>query len=248
MKIKILTLFEYFFHSPMSVGVINTAIENKNIEIEIIDLRKYGEGNYKKCDDTPSGGGPGMVMTASIFKKYFDSVRDNSNKKNHTILFSPAAKVLTQAKVKELAKKEELTLILGHYEGIDKRVEDLYVDETLSIGDYVLSGGEIASLVLIDSIARYKGALGNEESILHDTFEINTYGMLEYDQYTRPREIEHISIPEVLQNGNHKEIDNYRHNNSLVKTFTLRPDIFLNLAITKRDIKVIFDYLKNKKY
>lgn len=241
MKITILTLFADFFTSPLNTGVINGAIENKNIEIEIVNLRNYGEGNYKRCDDYSYGGGPGMIISAGIFKKYF-----NENKKDYTILFTPTGERLNQEIVKDISKKTNITLILGHYEGIDKRVEELYADKSLSIGDYVLSGGEIASLVLIDAISRYKGVLGNDESVKNDTFEENLNGLLEYDQYTRPPVFDNIKVPKELLNGSHKEINAFRFQNSLIKTFSRRADLFAKYTLDKKDIKIIFNYLLDK--
>lgn len=241
MVIDILTLFPSFFDSPVSTGVIDGAIENKKISLNIVNMREYGEGSYKKCDDTPYGGGPGMVMTASIFEKYF-----NSNKKGYTILFSPTGSPLNQEKVKELSLKDHITLILGHYEGIDARVEKLYTDEIISIGDYVLSGGEIPALTLLDAISRYKGVLGNEDSVINDTFEEMSAGLLEYEQYTKPRNVQGLEVPEVLLDGNHKVIDKYRRAISIIRTFKFRSDLFSEVNLTKEDIKVIFEYLINK--
>lgn len=243
MIIDILTLFPSFFTSSISIGVINGALEMEKITLNIADIRLYGDGNYKKCDDYSYGGGPGMVMKASIFKKYFDS-----NKKGYTLLFSPSGTSLTQQKIKEFAQKEHITCILGHYEGVDARVEKLYADETISIGDYVLSGGEIASLVLIDSIARYKGVLGNDKSVINDTFEEESKGLLEYEQYTRPLTIGNISVPSTLLRGNHKDIEKYRREMSVIRTFKYRPDLLSNAELTKEDIKSIYKYLLNVTY
>lgn len=241
MKISILTLFQTFFDSPTSMGVIDAAIKNKKIYLDIINLREYGAGNYKKCDDYSYGGGPGLVMTCSIFQKYFDK-----NKRGHTILFSPTGNKLTQKKVKEISKKEHITLILGHYEGVDARVESLYVDETISIGDYVLSGGEIPALVLIDAISRYKDILGNDTSVINDTFEDNTNGLLEYEQYTRPNKIEDLEVPPVLLSGHHKNIEQYRRERSIIKTYKYRPDMLSNVHLTKSDILTIYEHLIDK--
>ena len=156
MIIDILTLFPKFYESPTSMGVIGMALNEKKIDLNIVDMRLYGDGNYKKCDDYTYGGGPGMIMTYSIFKKYFDS-----NNRGYTLLFSPSGKILTQKKIKELSNKDHITMILGHYEGIDYRVEKKYADEVISIGDYVLSGGEIPALLLVDAVSRYKGVLNN---------------------------------------------------------------------------------------
>lgn len=241
MIIDILTLFPKFYESPISIGLINNAINQKKIDLNIVDMRIYGEGNYKKCDDYPYGGGPGMIMTYNIFKKYFDSYN-----RGYTIIFSPSGKTLKQYKIKELSNKEHITMILGHYEGIDYRVEAKYCDETISIGDYVLSGGEIPALLLIDAISRYKGTLNNDESVISDTFEENSNGMLEYEQYTRPEEIDNMMVPNILLSGNHKDINIYRRERSLIKTFKNRPDLFSKINLEKKDIKSIFNYLNNK--
>ena len=241
MLIDILTLFPTFYESPISLGIINNAIKNKKINLNIVNMRNFGEGNYKRCDDYPYGGGPGMIMTYNIFKKYFEN-----NNKGYTIIFSPSGKVLNQKKIKELSKKKHITMILGHYEGIDYRVEKKYADETISVGDYVLSGGEIPALLLIDAIARYKDTLNNKESVYNDTFEENSAGLLEYSQYTRPEKIDDMEVPNILMSGNHKNIEEYRRMSGLINTFKNRADMFSNIKLSKKDLNVIFDYLINK--
>ena len=218
MIIDILTLFPKFYESPISVGLINNAINENKIKLNIV-----------------------MIMTYNIFKKHFDN-----NKKGYTLFFSPSGKTLTQKKIKELSNKEHITMILGHYEGIDYRVEHRYADEAVSIGDYVLSGGEIPALLIVDAISRYKGILNNDASVPSDTFEENSMGLLEYEQYTRPAEIDNMKVPEVLISGNHKNIDEYRRERSLIKTFINRADLFSKIDLNKKDLKIIFDYLKNK--
>ena len=241
MIIDILTLFPKFYENTISIGVIGMAVNEKKIDLNIVDMRTYGEGSYKKCDDYPYGGGPGMIMSYSIFKKYFDT-----HKKGHTIIFSPSGKTLTQKKVKELTSKEHITMVLGHYEGIDYRVEEKYCDEAISIGDYVLSGGEIPALLLVDAVSRYKGVMNNEESVINDTFEENNNGLLEYEQYTRPEEIDNMKVPEVLLSGNHKNINEYRRQRSIIKTFNNRADLFSKIDLTKKDMNTIFSFLKEK--
>ena len=241
MIIDILTLFPKFYESTTSFCVISMALNEKKIDLNIEDMRIYGEGNYKKCDDYPYGGGPGMIMTYNIFKKYFDS-----HKKGYTIIFSPSGKTLTQQKIKELANKEHITMILGHYEGIDYRIEEKYVDECISIGDYVLSGGEIPSLLLLDAIIRYKGVMNNNDSVVSDTFEDNSNGLLEYEQYTRPELIDNMKVPDILLSGHHKKIEEYRRERSLIKTFNIRADLFSKLQLNHKDIKTIYNYLINK--
>ena len=242
MTIDILTLFPTFYESPISVGIINNAIKNKKINLNIVNMRNFGEGNYKRCDDYPYGGGPGMILTYDIFKKYFEN-----NNKGYTIIFSPSGKTLKQKKIKELSEKEHITMILGHYEGIDYRVEKKFADEIISIGDYVLSGGEIPALLLIDAISRYKDILNNKESVYSDTFEKNSLGLLEYEQYTRPEKIDDMEVPNILISGNHKNIEEYRRASSLIKTFKNRADMFSEIKLSKKDLNIIFDYLINNK-
>ena len=242
MLIDILTLFPTFYESPISVGIINNAIKNKKINLNIVNMRNFGEGNYKRCDDYPYGGGPGMILTYDIFKKYFEN-----NNKGYTIIFSPSGKTLKQKKIKELSQKEHITMILGHYEGIDYRVEKKFADEIISIGDYVLSGGEIPALLLIDAISRYKDILNNKESVYSDTFEKNSFGLLEYEQYTRPEKIDDMEVPNILISGNHKNIEEYRRASSLIKTFKNRADMFSEIKLSRKDLNIIFDYLINKK-
>ena len=241
MLIDILTLFPTFYESPISVGIINNAIKNKKINLNIVNMRNFGEGNYKRCDDYPYGGGPGMILTYDIFKKYFEN-----NNKGYTIIFSPSGKTLKQKKIKELSQKEHITMILGHYEGIDYRVEKKFADEIISVGDYVLSGGEIPALLLIDAISRYKDILNNKESVYSDTFEKNSFGLLEYEQYTRPEKIDDMEVPNILISGNHKNIEEYRRASSLIKTFKNRADMFSEIKLSKKDLNIIFDYLINK--
>lgn len=240
MIIDILTLFPAFYESPISLGVINGAIKNRKINLNVVNMRNFGEGSYRRCDDYPYGGGPGMIMTYNIFKKYFEN-----NKKGYTIIFSPSGRILKQKKIRELSKKEHITMILGHYEGIDYRVEKKFADENISVGDYVLSGGEIPALLLIDAIARYKDTLNNKESVYSDTFEENSAGLLEYEQYTRPDNIDDMEVPNILILGNHKNIEEYRRASSLIKTFKNRADMFSDIKLSKKDLNIIFDYLKN---
>ena len=242
MLIDILTLFPTFYESPISVGIINNAIKNKKINLNIVNMRNFGEGNYKRCDDYPYGGGPGMILTYDIFKKYFEN-----NNKGYTIIFSPSGKTLKQKKIKELSQEEHITMILGHYEGIDYRVEKKFADEIISVGDYVLSGGEIPALLLIDAISRYKDILNNKESVYSDTFEKNSFGLLEYEQYTRPEKIDDMEVPNILISGNHKNIEEYRRASSLIKTFKNRADMFSEIKLSKKDLNIIFDYLINNK-
>lgn len=244
MLIRIITLFPDFFTSPFSMGVIDGARERGSIAFDIVNLRDYARNKHRKCDDYCYGGGPGMLMSVQPFITYYDEHPKGENE--HVVLFAPTGTQVTQARIRALSEMEHVTFICGHYEGIDARVTRLFVDETLSLGDYVVSAGEIPAVVLTDAIARYKGVLGNDDSVPNDTFEEASDGLLEYDQYTRPLTARGQTVPEVLREGKHKEIDAFRRKSSIVKTFTTRGDLFRNADITKDDIHTVFDFIKEK--
>lgn len=191
MKFDVLTLFPEMFQT-LDQSIIGRAKEKNLIEINLINIRDFSKDKHKKVDDTPYGGGAGMVMKADVVYDAFKSI-DSSKAK--TIYMSPKGKKLDQSKVVELSKEEHLILLCGHYEGIDQRVIDKIVDEEISIGDYVLTGGEIPAMVLIDSVSRYKEGVLAKESIQEESF---SNGILEYPQYTRPEVFEGIKVPEIL--------------------------------------------------
>lgn len=219
MKIDILTLFPEMF-VPLKTSIIGRAQASGKLEINITDIREYTLDKHKKCDDTPFGGGAGMVMMAQPIADAIKAVDPN-----HTalrIFMSPKGKTLNQKKVVELAKKDEILLLCGHYEGVDQRVLDKYVDEEISIGDYVLTGGELAAMVVSDAVSRYVGGVINSQSLSQESFSEN---LLEYPQYTRPQVFEGEKVPEVLLNGNHGEIDKWRKERSIEITKKYRPDL-----------------------
>ena len=191
MKINILTLFPEMFE-PLKQSIIGRACEKNIIEINIINIRDFSKDKHKKVDDTPYGGGAGMVMKPDVVYDAFKSVNVQNAK---TIFLSPQGKTLNQEKVKSLSKEENLILLCGHYEGIDQRVLDEIVDEEISIGDYVLTGGELPAMVLVDSVSRYVTGVLNEESTVEESF---SNGLLEYPQYTRPEIFLDKKVPEVL--------------------------------------------------
>lgn len=191
MKINILTLFPEMFE-PLKQSIIGRACEKNIIEINIINIRDFSKDKHKKVDDTPYGGGAGMVMKPDVVYDAFKSINVQNAK---TIFLSPQGKTLNQEKVKSLSKEENLILLCGHYEGIDQRVLDEIVDEEISIGDYVLTGGELPAMVLVDSVSRYVSGVLNEESTVEESF---SNGLLEYPQYTRPEIFLDKKLPEVL--------------------------------------------------
>lgn len=219
MKIDILTLFPEMF-APLKTSIIGRAVESGKLEINIVDIREYTLDKHKKCDDTPFGGGAGMVMMPQPIASAIEAV--DKEHKAYRIFLSPKGRVLKQKVVLDYAKKEHLLLLCGHYEGVDQRVLDLYIDEELSIGDYVLTGGEIPAMAVVDAVARYVDGVINEESLEQESFSNN---MLEYPHYTRPQEFKGIKVPEVLLNGNHALIAKWRAEKSKEITLKNRPEL-----------------------
>ena len=217
-KFDCLTLFPEMFDS-LKQSIIGRAIENENIEINLVNIRDFSKDKHKKVDDTPYGGGAGMVMKADVVYDAYKSLKTDDAK---VIYMSPQGKTLNQKKVEELSKQEHLIILCGHYEGIDQRVIDKIVDEEISIGDYVLTGGEIPAMVLIDSVSRYAEGVISQESIEEESF---ANGLLEYPQYTRPEVFEGEKVPSVLLSGNHQNIAKWRKEEALRITKIKRPDL-----------------------
>ena len=221
MKFDIITIFPKIFETVLNESILKRAQDKGKVKFYVHDLRDYSENKHRKVDDKPFGGGPGMVMTA---QPIFDAVRKIKGKrKAKVILLCPTGKPLTQKLAKELVKQKYLILLCSHYEGYDERIRERIVDETISIGDYVLTGGELPALVLIDCLTRLiPGVLGRESSLEDESFERD---LLEYPQYTRPANFRGKKIPNVLLSGHHKAIELWRKEQSLVKTKKCRPDL-----------------------
>ncbi len=232
MKIKILTLFPNMFNGFLSESIIKRAIDNNLIEVEVIDYRKYSQEKHNHVDDTPYGGGAGMVIKCDVIDR---AIEDNKTNKSFICLMTPQGEQFTQQMAIDLSKKDELILICGHYEGFDERVRD-YVDKEISIGDYVLTGGEIPAMAISDSIIRLIDDVISEESPMDDSY-IN--GLLEYPQYTRPYVYKGKAVPDVLISGNHKNIREYRLKESLRKTYLRRPDLLEKKELTKEEEKLL---------
>ena len=218
MKFDVLTLFPEMFEI-LNQSIIGKAIEKNLIDIHLINIRDFSKDKHKKVDDTPYGGGAGMVMKPDVVYDAYQSVKDKNAK---VIYMSPQGKNLNQKKVEELSKESHLVILCGHYEGIDQRVLDKIVDEEISIGDYVLTGGEIPAMVLIDSVSRYVEGVLKEDSIKEESF---SNGLLEYPQYTRPEVFEGIKVPEILLSGHHENIEKWRKEKSLEITKKKRPEL-----------------------
>ncbi len=224
MKIDILTLFPEMF-TPLKTSIIGRAENAGKISINVTDIRDYTLDKHKKCDDAPFGGGAGMVMSAEPIARAITAVDPTHSAVR--IYMSPKGKTLNQKLVLEYAECEHLLLLCGHYEGVDQRVLDLYIDQELSIGDFVLTGGEIPAMAVTDAICRYVDGVINRESLNQESF---SEGLLEYPQYTRPQTFEGLSVPQVLLSGNHAEIDKWRREKSLEITKNCRPDLLKNVV------------------
>lgn len=235
MKYVILTIFKEMF-DILDTSILKRAKDNNIIDTEIIDIRDFSTNKHKKVDLPPYGGGAGMVMMPEPIISAYESIDENIRKKAKTIYLSPKGKVLTQEKVIELSKEENLILLCGHYEGIDQRVIDEIVDEEISVGDYVLTGGELPAMIVIDSVSRYIEGVISKDSLADESL---TNDILEYPQYTRPENFRGRKVPQVLLEGNHKKIEDYRRKESLKITYEKRPELLkkaeVNNNLSKED-------------
>ena len=222
MKFDVLTLFPEMFDC-LNQSIIGRAKEKNLIDINLLNIRDFSKDKHKKVDDTPYGGGAGMVMKADVVYDAYKSIKDKENAK--VIYMTPQGKKLNQKMVEEFSKEEHLIILCGHYEGIDQRVIDKIVDEEVSIGDYVLTGGELPAMVFIDSVSRYNDGVISEDSRQEESF---TNGLLEYPQYTRPEIFEGTKVPEVLLSGNHQNIAKWRMEEQIRVTKLKRPDLLKN--------------------
>lgn len=219
MRIDILTLFPEMF-TPLKTSIIGRAVDSGKLTINIVDIREYTLDKHKKCDDTPFGGGAGMVMMPQPIASAIQAVDPNHQAKR--IYLSPKGRTFNQKIVLEYSKIDRLLLLCGHYEGVDQRVIDLFIDEELSVGDFVLTGGEIPAMAVVDAVARYVDGVINGESLQQESF---AGGMLEYPHYTRPQEFMGLKVPEVLTSGHHGNIDKWRAEKSKEITEKNRPDL-----------------------
>ncbi len=236
MKFDILTLFPGMFTGPFDESIIRRGREKQLIDISLHNIRDYATDRHQTADDTPYGGGAGMVMKIEPMAACIEAVKARQPAST-VVMTSPQGRRLTHKVAAELAEHSGLIIICGRYEGIDERVRELFVDDDISLGDYVLSGGEIAAMVIVDAITRLvPGVLGSSESAESDSF---CDGLLEYPQYTRPPEFRGLKVPEVLLSGNHDLIRKWRRRESLRKTRELRPDLLAELEPTTEDRKLL---------
>lgn len=232
MKLTILTIFPNLFDSLLKNTIIQRAISNNLVSINIVNIRDYTKDKYKRVDTPPIGGGSGLIMKC---QPIVDAIRSNSNANTHKILLSPKGTTFNQVLAQNYSKMNDLLIVCGNYEGIDERVDN-YVDELISIGDYIITGGELASMIIANSVIRLLPHAINNESIIDESFENN---LIEYPQYTEPFDFEGFKVPEVLKCGNHEVINRYRYKMSLKYTKKYRPDLFNKLSLTKQDIDLL---------
>ncbi len=238
MKISILTITPEFFDSFLQSSVIKRGIDKNICEIEIVDIKNYAHGSFRHIDDSPFGGGPGMIMRC---QPIFDALNSVCDEGSHKILLSPKGKIYSQSKAHELSELDHIVLVCGHYEGVDARVEE-WMDEQLSIGDYVLTGGELAAQVITDSVVRLLDGVLREASTTEESHE---NGLLEYPQYTQPREFNGQAVPDILLSGHKAKIEEWRHKQSLLLTRKLRPDMFENYDLSDSEKKILETEDKN---
>ena len=237
MRFHVLTLFPEMITDGLNTSIIGRAQNEKIIEVDAIDIRDYTRDKHRHVDDYPYGGGAGMVMQAAPICDAYNALCDKIGKRPRVIYMTPQGRVFNQDIAKELAREEDIVLLCGHYEGVDERALELLHVESLSIGDYVLTGGELPAMVVIDAVSRMvPGTLTNEESADFESFEDN---LLEYPQYTRPEVYEDMPVPEVLLSGHHANIMKWRRQKSIERTYERRPDLLDKANLDKNDIKYL---------
>ena len=243
MKFDILTLFPNMFSSPLRESILGKAIEKGLIQIRTVNIRDFTSDKHQVVDDTPYGGGQGMVMKVEPIARAIESVK-SQNPSAWTVYLTPQGKPLHQDLARRLSTQPHLILLCGRYEGVDERVRESFVDEEISIGDYVLTGGELAAMVVIDTVSRFiPGVLGSDRSAEEDSFYNS---LLEYPQYTRPPNFRGHCVPEVLLSGNHSAISLWRRKEALKQTSLRRPDLLANANLTEEDKKLLEEILSSK--
>lgn len=233
MRIDILTLFPGMFRGPLDESILGRARRAGLLRVELHNIRDYAAGRHKVTDDYPFGGGPGMVMKPQPIFDAVAAVRAMDPQPGRLVLLTPQGRTLTQTVVRELAALPRLILLCGHYEGVDERVREALVEDEISIGDYVVSGGEIAALVVVDAVAReVPGVVGSEASLLEES---HATGLLEYPQYTRPADFRGMRVPAILLSGHHAEVATWRRRQSLLRTALRRPDLLARAVLTQAE-------------
>ncbi len=241
MKIDLITLFPEMCEAVLGESIIGRAQKSEAIEIKCHQLRDYAFDKHRRVDDTVYGGGMGMLLKCEPIALCYEAICEQRGTKPYFIYMSPQAKPLTQDKLKELSEKENICVLAGHYEGVDQRIIDEFIDEEVSIGDYVLTGGELPALVFIDALSRLApGVLSNDECF---TEESHYNGLLEYPQYTKPQSFRGLEVPPVLYSGDHRKVDRWRYEHSLINTAKKRPDMLENRELSDDEKRIIQEAL-----
>lgn len=239
MKIDILSLFPEMFKGPLTQSIVGKAIEKQLLDVEVTDFRDYTTNKQRHVDDTPYGGGAGMLLQAQPIYDALDAIAAKNDGLGKVILLDPAGRKFDQKVAEELSQEKHLTFICGHYEGYDERIRERVTDE-ISLGDFVLTGGELGAMVVIDATVRLlPDVLGNRESALGDSFSM---GLLEYPQYTRPADFRGMKVPEVLTSGNHQKIAEWRNKEALRRTYERRPDLLENYELSAQEEKWLREF------
>ncbi len=241
MRFDVMTLFPDMLNTVFDESIIGRARKNNIITIECHNIRDYSEDKHRRVDDTPYGGGMGMLMAAPPISRCYDAIVSSLGKKPHTVYVSPKGRAFTHKVAEELLARENVTILCGHYEGVDQRILDEIVDEEISLGDFVLTGGELAAAVIVDAVSRLvDGVLASSECYEKESI---ANGLLEFPQYTRPYEFHGVKVPDVLISGNHANIETWRFEQSLCLTKERRPDLYekINLEEKKKELK---EYIK----
>ncbi|ARF18959.1 MULTISPECIES: tRNA (guanosine(37)-N1)-methyltransferase TrmD [Sporosarcina] len=244
MKIDVLSLFPEMFEGVLQSSIMKKAQEQQAASFTVTDFRDYSTNKHKKVDDYPYGGGAGMVLKPEPLFAAVEAVTNTSNSKPRVILMCPQGERFTQKKAEELAKEQHLVFICGHYEGYDERIREHLVTDEISLGDFVLTGGEVASMAIIDSVVRLlPDVLGNDQSAVHDSFST---GMLEHPQYTRPATFNGLEVPPVLLSGNHAEIEKWREEQAFIRTAQRRPELLQEAPLTDHQKKLYQQWVQKR--
>ncbi|MDY4813773.1 MAG: tRNA (guanosine(37)-N1)-methyltransferase TrmD [Ruminococcus sp.] len=245
MRIDLITLFPEMCDAVLNESIIGRAQKKGVLEIETHQLRDFAFDKHKRVDDTPYGGGMGMLMKAEPIALCFEDICKQTGTRPHFVYMSPQGKTLTQQRLKELAEKENICVLCGHYEGVDQRVLDSLVDEEISIGDYVLTGGELPALVFVDALSRMAKGVLSDDLCFEEESHYN--GLLEYPQYTKPQEWRGMEVPAVLTSGHHANVDRWRYEQSLINTAKKRPDMLKNKKLSPEDREFVQNYINSEK-
>ena len=244
MKIDVLSLFPDMFSGVFGQSILKKAQEKSAVQFQVLDFREFSTNKHRNVDDYPYGGGAGMVLTPQPLFDAVETLTKETSEKPRIILLCPQGERFSQRKAEELSKEKHLIFLCGHYEGYDERIREHLVTDEISIGDYVLTGGELGAMVVIDAVTRLlPGVLGKEESHLQDSFST---GLLEHPQYTRPADFRGMKVPDVLMSGNHKNIEEWRKKESLKRTYERRPDLFEHIELTKEEKNWLREIKDNK--